>query len=311
MVEENAVTRLLEKVPNQHRWHVNDIWQPDMERGATCYTKPNSINNQRINLNAIVNHVLPHLKGNLSNYPKAVDKGIESCGIHQSALRENIRDASISHAKSLLYHGEIDKSVLNSLKEIKIRRTRDPHTPVIREADFKKILEIIEADDRREQASKDLDEIIVRFMFGTGCRVSEVVKLNIEDIDLEERTISIIWSKGGKSRQISIIKDLFPYLQDYINNKRPSSDNKNVFLLPGGGVLTRDRVEKRIKNLTDKAGLEGGCHQFRRGFASYYAARNIPVTDIQLVLGHASIQTTMHYIKQDHQAVLNAMRNVW
>ncbi len=94
-------------------------------------------------------------------------------------------------------------------------------------------------------------------------------------------------------------------------NKEQNNKPKNtyLFLLPDGRRLTRDRAEKRLKVLCNKAGLPGGWHQLRRGCLTFYASKGVPVPFLQMIAGHQSITTTQAYIRPDVEDVISKQVN--
>jgi len=97
------------------------------------------------------------------------------------------------------------------------------------------------------------------------------------------------------------------FMKKDLNRK---SQEPYLFLLPSGGRLTRDRLEKRMKTLCNKADFSGGWHQFRRGFATNLADRGAPLHLLRIVLGHSDIQTTMSYVNPDLNEILERQKNL-
>lgn len=86
-------------------------------------------------------------------------------------------------------------------------------------------------------------------------------------------------------------------------------DNEYLFLLPTGKRVTRDRLEKRMKYLCNKAGFSGGWHQWRRACFTNYANRGAPLHMLQLIAGHSDVKTTMKYIRPDVEEVLEKQKD--
>lgn len=305
----DAVSKLKSRCPKEFLSTFSIYWQK-LISGAVCWEKAPSFNYMRICLSALINHIFKFLEPDLSNYYEAACKAIEGCGVHQTSTRRNIKRAAIHFSQALVAEGLLDKSVLEKLRTIKIKRTRDPKRPVIYYKDLQRLIKIIKGSKNRELMSKELDLIIIIFLFFSGCRVGELVSLQLSNIDLENNRIQILWSKHGKSRWIGINKDLVPYLMRYLKEIRPYSKYGNAFLLPNGEPLTVDRIQKRIKRLTNKAGLDGGAHQFRAGMATYFHhERNVPLEALSKVLGHEDTRTTMIYVRSDTETIVKEQVN--
>jgi integrase len=114
-------------------------------------------------------------------------------------------------------------NILERLRSITIKRHKDIRRPTFREKELNLLLE---ANQRLKtnQASKNLNEILLKFAFYTGCRVSEICNLNLGDVFLDEGKILIFNGKGGKNRWVAINKALKEDLKNYIENVRGEND---------------------------------------------------------------------------------------
>jgi integrase len=110
-------------------------------------------------------------------------------------------------------------NILIKLKQIKIKRAKEPFRPTHREKDLIQWLEINQ-DLNTTQASKDLNSIILKFALYSGLRISELCNLKLEHVFLDEDKILVLHGKGGKNRWVAINKALKADLVDYILNKR-------------------------------------------------------------------------------------------
>lgn len=198
--------------------------------------------------------------------------------------------------------------LLSQLKQIKIMRSKEPNRPVCKQKDLDQLLEI-NSQMITSEASKALNAIILLTVFYEGPRISEIINLKLEHVFLDENRILILHGKHGKNRWLGINKELKPHLEKYIHEQRAQSEEPYLFVLSSGKRLTRDRLEKRIKILTKKAGRPGGLHQLRRGCLTHYANKGVPVPHLQLIAGHSNIETTMKYIRPDVEEVLRNQIN--
>jgi integrase len=305
----NKITRLLSRVPEEHVWHINNLWYPAMNLGKIPYSKTYAPNSIRINLSAFNVHILKHLKSDLSNYVDAIDAAISNCSQKQYSLKKDIFFAAKSHLKYFVKKKKINKSVLKEIDQIKLQKNQNPKQPVLSLEDVKQIIEYIERKFYRQpEYNRQLDKVITWFLLYTGVRVSELSNLTLECLDLVKGRFKVKNSKGGKSRFISINKDLRPYLDKYLD-LRPKSQSNNVFLLSDGRSLTVDRLEKRISKICKDAGFNTGLHQFRRGMITHYADKGISIPKLQLVAGHSSPSTTHAYYKPDEEEILQGQVN--
>lgn len=138
-------------------------------------------------------------------------------------------------------------------------------------------------------------ELLIRLMYSSGLRVSEVVSLRPIDIDLDEKTITIRSGKGNKDR-LTIISDK---VVKQINAYLPKiGDSK--YLFPGrNGHISIKLVQKIIKQLTTESGIKKNvsCHTLRHSFATQLLENGTDIRIIQTLLGHESLDTTQIYTK--------------
>lgn len=300
--------QLLNKCLEKHRWHIEPFFEA-MRNGAVYFNKPPSENYQRINLNGLINHQHKFLEPDLSNYFEATCRAIEALLPEQYSQRKAIKAAAISQATHLIHAGLLSESVLYKLKSIKIKRVKEPKRPVIYFKDFQKLLESIRAS-KRPIYSKNLDEILILFLFFTGLRISECLNLSLSHVYLDQDRIFVENGKGGKNRWIGINKELKPHLTKYITELRPQALCENVFILESGSKISLDRALKRLRKLTSKLDLPNSFHMFRAGMATYFhCEKNVPLESLQKVLGHSEISTTMVYLRSSSEETIRKQIN--
>lgn len=199
-------------------------------------------------------------------------------------------------------------NTLKELKSIKIKRSKEAYRPVCKINHLEQIL-LVNERLQTTKVSKELNRIILIFAFYTGVRISELTNLCLEHLNLEEDRLLIKHGKGGKNRWIGINKALKPELKTYLDIHRPKTKLPNVFVLPDGRKLTKDRVEKRIKLLANKAELPGGLHMWRRACLTHYASKGAPLSYLQAIAGHSSVLTTQNYIRPDIEDIVTDQVN--
>jgi len=132
--------------------------------------------------------------------------------------------------------------------------------------------------------------------YAGGLRVSEVVKLQVKDIDSQRMTIRVKQGKGRKDRYTILSKSLLIQLRDYWKIYRPA-----VHLFPGKDLnypLSRFSACLIYHKAKSKAGItkEGGIHSLRHAFATHMLEAGVDLRTIQLMMGHSSIRSTMRYL---------------
>ncbi|NBV99853.1 MAG: site-specific integrase, partial [Proteobacteria bacterium] len=266
---DNKITRLLSRVPEEHVGHITS-WYLAMNSGKTPYPKAYAQTTISLNLGTFNVHILKHLKSDLSNYVEAIEAAIDSCSREQCSLRKDIFFAAKSHLKYCVKKKKIDESVLKEIDEIKLEKNKNPKQPVLSLKDVKRIIEYIERKFYRQpEYNRQLDQIIIWFLFYTGVRVSELSNLTLECLDLDKDRFKVVNSKVGKSRDIGINQDLRPYLDKYLD-LRPKSQSNNVFLLSDGRSLTVDRLEKRISRICKDAGFNKEVSNFFKSYITNF-----------------------------------------
>ena len=146
------------------------------------------------------------------------------------------------------------------------------------------------------------NQLMVKVMFNCGLRVSEVVNLQLKDIDYEGGFLHILEGKGKKDRDVPIQSDLLDLLQIYIKSNRgqtaPYYKYDPIFLNKGGKKLTTRRIGQIVSYHAKRSGIKKHIHPhtFRHSFAMHSKKCNIDTKTLQQVLGHESIQTTEVYL---------------
>ena len=144
------------------------------------------------------------------------------------------------------------------------------------------------------------DRLIFEFLYGTGCRISELVNTDLQDIDFESRIVKIRFGKGSKQRLIPLGKSLKNSIEAYViqvRNNVPNFQKIDALLLNSKGkrltrqsiwaVINKYALEQGIKDLTP--------HTLRHAFATHLLEGGADVRVVQELLGHSSINTTQIY----------------
>lgn len=141
------------------------------------------------------------------------------------------------------------------------------------------------------------DRLIVEFLYSSGCRVSESVKLKTENLNFRERIASIQGGKGNKDRIIILSKDWLKHVKKYIEGKKVKS--VFVFSKKNGKPLSSDTVQKIVKVAAKKAGIQRRVtpHTLRHSYATHLLEAGENIRKIQELLGHSDLSTTQIYTK--------------
>jgi integrase/recombinase XerD len=200
------------------------------------------------------------------------------------------------------------KEAFIKFKDLKVKRTVSRVIDTLSLDDLNEALETIETLST-SRANKEMMKALFIFAFYSALRASEIINLEITDIDLKADRLLVRQGKGNKDRYVGINQELKPHLERYLNEIRPESKSLKAFLLVDGREFSLDRLEKRVRYIFKKAGLKGLLHSFRRGALTHYANRGVPLSHLQMIAGHANIQTTMSYVNHKVEDVIKAQVN--
>ena len=164
----------------------------------------------------------------------------------------------------------------------------------------------------RDGCKEKRDLAMIDLLYSTGIRVGELVNLNVDDIDLEGREC-IVYGKGDKERRVYFDAKAKIHLKEYIEHRKDNNKALFVTLDAPYDRLKISGVEIRLRNLGRKLQLERiHPHKFRRSMATRAIDKGMPIEQVQKILGHSQIDTTMQYamvnqnnVKTSHQKYLN------
>jgi integrase/recombinase XerD len=144
------------------------------------------------------------------------------------------------------------------------------------------------------------DRAILELLYGAGLRISELVGLDVDDVDLESGSVRAM-GKGGKEREVPVGRHASEAITVYLTNARPELASTRsrgaLFLNARGGRLTRQSCGRMISSRAGRSGLEVAVssHTLRHSFATHLLEGGADVRVVQELLGHASVATTQIY----------------
>ena len=140
------------------------------------------------------------------------------------------------------------------------------------------------------------DLAMIDFLYSTGIRVGELVNLNIGDINFEEREC-IVYGKGNKQRKVYFDAKAKVHLKRYLEQRNDYNEALFVTLDSPFKRLKISGVEIRLRKLGRLASVDQRVHphKFRRSMATRAIDKGMPIEQVQKLLGHQQIDTTMHY----------------
>ena len=147
----------------------------------------------------------------------------------------------------------------------------------------------------RDHCSNARDLSMIDLLASTGIRVGELVRLNKSDIDFENREC-IVFGKGNKQRKVYFDARTKIHLQKYIQERKDDNEALFVTLLSPYKRLKISGVEIRLRKIGKELKINKvHPHKFRRTLATMAIDKGMPIEQVQLLLGHQSIDTTLQY----------------
>ena len=194
---------------------------------------------------------------------------------------------------------------------IKDNPSRDIASPKVGRAlpkpiSISQVRRLIDEPARQSKSEAQRDTAILHLLYASGMRVSELVSLNLNDIDLAGGFVRC-FGKGHKERIIPIAPRAAQAVDDYLKELRPRlvqrSEEPALFLNARGERLTRQGLWQILKEYAKSVGLEGITpHTLRHSFATHMLSGGADLRSVQELLGHANISTTQVYthLTTDH-----------
>lgn len=160
---------------------------------------------------------------------------------------------------------------------------------------IKEILTDEEIEKLRDNSENIRDLSIVEILSSTGMRVGELVKINKKDIDFQERSC-IVTGKGNKQREVYFDARTKIHLLQYLNQREDDNEALFVSFFKPNKRLTINSIENILRKLGKKCNIQKvHPHKFRRTLATLAIDKGMPIEQVQKLLGHTKIDTTMHY----------------
>ncbi|MET8874890.1 site-specific tyrosine recombinase XerD [Nocardia sp. NPDC004604] len=158
------------------------------------------------------------------------------------------------------------------------------------------------------------DRALLELLYSTGARISEMVGLDVDDLDTEERAV-VLHGKGGKQRMVPIGRPALAAVEAYLVRGRPvlAANGRGtagaLFLNARGGRLSRQSAWQVLQTAAERAGIGATVspHTLRHSFATHLLDGGADVRVVQELLGHASVTTTQIYTL----VTVNTLREVW
>jgi len=209
--------------------------------------------------------------------------------------QEHLKPSSINHRVRFLhslFRWAVDEGYIESNPAAKVRESNmGKHVP--------KFLTEEEVETLRAYCEKPREHAIVEFMYTSGCRIGEVVKIDINDIDWRNNSI-IVHGKGSVEREIYFNTKCGIWMKKYIETRTDKEPALFVTERKFGGKPVRLSVSQMrtiVKNVAKRAGIEANVypHRLRHSYATHLLNNGAPMEAIQQLMGHAKHESTQIY----------------
>lgn len=236
----------------------------------------------------------------LELYDEFLQKHTDISRIYEYMARQGLSTRSqarvISSIRTYLRYCEGKGTPAPHLRQLRPPRVKAALPKAITVEEFEKLYKACETDKPERTAR---NQITLLLLYALGCRVSELVSLNLDDLNATSGWLSVI-GKGNKQRVVPLTKRLLEDLTAYINSARPLliKEKSNTILVNDKGHRpSRVDIWRWLAAWSAAAGFSEPIspHQFRHGCATALLEGGADLRSIQLLLGHSSIQTTQIY----------------
>lgn len=184
-------------------------------------------------------------------------------------------------------------------------------SPIKYERKHKKPMTQLDLEKIRAACITKREKAIVEILYSTGCRVTELERLNISDVNFETKEVSL-FGKGDKHRISYLNAKAEVALKDYLSERTDDSEALIVYdkrpynrlKKPGIEAIVK-KIESRVSDIT----VHVTPHIFRHTTASVSLDRGMGIVDVSKLLGHTRVETTMEYITTDSSSVKTSHYN--
>ena len=268
-----------------------------VERGVS----PNTLSAYRSDLAQLIEYLKTNcFNGNGGGWEGVDEDMMSQYLLHLHALEysDTTRARKVASSKSLFNflvdEGIVTRDPTENISSPRIGRSL-PDTLSAEEVDS-----LLVSASKQETSDGMRDQAMFELLYASGLRVTELVSLNIADLDLEQGTVRCL-GKGSKERLIPVHSGAVAILRRYIDEARPSfiknTTERALFMNRRGQRLSRQGFWLILKAQSKRAGITKKItpHTLRHSFATHLLQGGAPLRHVQELLGHSSITTTQVY----------------
>ncbi len=221
-------------------------------------------------------------------------------GFYEFMKKHNLSTRSqarvISSLRTYFKYCETRGMKCPELRELRPPKVKVGLPKVLTPQEFQQLFDAAEVPDAVKTAR---NQLTLLFLYGLGCRVSELIALNVTDFNPTDRWVKVL-GKGNKERLVPLTEKLAENLTTYLKEHRPllvKESSNSILINDRGHRPSRVDVWRWLAAWSVRAGFDEPVnpHRFRHGCATALLESGADLRSIQMLLGHASIQTTQIY----------------
>jgi integrase/recombinase XerC len=187
---------------------------------------------------------------------------------------------------------DVPRSVLWAVDKVRVDHEEPRY---LLPAEVAELVHGVDAARYRTAFARFRDGAMVRMLLDTGVRQAELIALNLDDVDMERRSIKIRMSKSRKFRTVYFGHDTGKWLRDYLTERNDNTDPA-LWITMYGGRISSGLVQQLARRWAAAAGLRDvHCHTLRHTTATCLLRNGMRIEHVQRVLGHSKIEMTLHY----------------
>lgn len=249
-----------------------------------------------------------YLNDNRMNYNKVNEEDIKEYlnHLHEIGKKTSSVSRSLASIRSFYqYELRVKKVKINPTENVQAPKV-EKHAPCILSSQE---VELLLDQPKNVDLKGTRDKAMLEFAYATGMRVTEMISLNIDDVDLEHATV--VCKTNTKQRVIPLGSLSLKALQEYIEEARPilvrDEEERALFVNINGRRLTRQGFWKIVKYYKEQAHITKDItpHVLRHSFATHLLQNGADLKSIQTMLGHSDISSTQVYMQFQDDSIRN------
>ncbi len=226
---------------------------------------------------------------------------------NEAATRARRLTALSSFFKFLYREGLIRN---NPTAELHVPRRKIDEPAFLTEEEYQMLFRVV--DGFGNPFLKVRDQAILSMFLTTGARLSEVINLDVGDLDLKLRRVNFL-RKGGERQSLPINEELLKYLKSYLKLRRKRAHSRALFISVRGKRLDRSSVWRMVRIYCKKARINKARvspHTLRHTFATTLLSKGANLKTIQVLMNHKNLATTARYLHARDQELIDAVAKV-